>query len=97
MERTLKFRKEVIKKVPGVVHVDNTGRLQTVKSEWNKKFYNLIATFKEITGIPLILNTSFNIMGKPIIHSIENAIAFFFTSGIDALVIEDRLYMKDIS
>lgn len=94
MERALCFREEVKKKVPGVVHVDGTGRLQTVKRDWNEKFYNLITAFKEITGIPLVLNTSFNVMGKPIVHSVEDAIAVFFTTGLDALVIENQLFEK---
>jgi carbamoyltransferase len=94
MERALLFRPEVRAKVPGVVHVDNTGRLQTVKRAWNERYYDLIAAFKELTGIPLILNTSFNVMGKPIIHSLEDAIAVFMTSGIDVLVVGDRIYEK---
>lgn len=94
MERAISFRKEVKEKVPGVVHVDGTGRLQTVKRHWNEKFYDLITSFREITGIPLVLNTSFNVMGKPIIHSVEDAIAVFFTTGLDALVIEDWLFEK---
>lgn len=94
MDRALKFKKEVEHKVPGVVHVDGTGRLQTVKREWNEKYYDLITAFHKLTGIPLLLNTSFNVMGKPIMHSVEDALAVFFTSGIDALVIEDRIYVK---
>lgn len=94
MERALKFKPEAAEKVPGVVHVDGTGRLQTVKREWNEKYYDLIMEFFNITGIPLILNTSFNIMGKPIIHSVEDALAVFFTTGLDALVIEDELFEK---
>jgi carbamoyltransferase len=97
MERALKFKKGVIEKVPGVVHVDYTGRLQTVKKEWNQKFYNLIKEFYNITGIPILLNTSFNIMGKPIIHTVEDAIALFYTTGIDVLVIEDQLFIKKIN
>lgn len=94
MERTLRFRKEVLEKVPGVVHVNNTGRLQTVKREWNEKYFLLIEEFYKLTGIPVILNTSFNVMGKPIIHSVEDAIAVFFTTGLDALVIGDIIIEK---
>ena len=94
MERTLKFRKEVYDKVPGVVHVDGTGRLHTVKKEWNEKYHRLITEFYKLTGIPVLLNTSFNVMGKPIVHSVEDAIAVFYTSGLDALVIEDKLFIK---
>jgi carbamoyltransferase len=94
MERALRFRPEVVDRVPGVVHVDGTGRLQSVRRENNPRFYDLIRAFKTITGIPVLLNTSFNIMGKPIIHSVEDAVAVFFTSGLDALVIDDQLFLK---
>ncbi len=95
MERTLRFRPDVVHKIPGVVHVDGTGRLQTVKREWNAPFYDLIAAFYRITGVPILLNTSFNVMGKPIIHSAEDALAVFFTSGLDLLVIGDLLLDKE--
>jgi carbamoyltransferase len=94
MDRTLRFRKEQAPKVPGVVHADGTGRVQTVKREWNERFYDLIAAFHERTGVPLLLNTSFNVMGKPIVHSVEDALAVFFTSGLDVLVIEDTIFVK---
>jgi carbamoyltransferase len=94
MERTLTFREEVRDKVPAVVHVDGTGRLQTVREEWNPRFHHLIREFFKLTGVPVILNTSFNIMGKPIIHSVEDAVSVFYTTGLDALVIEDVLIEK---
>jgi carbamoyltransferase len=94
MERTLKFKKQVISKVPGVVHKDGTGRLQSVKEEWNPELYHLLKAFHKITGVPVLLNTSFNIMGKPIIHRIEDAISTFFTTGLDALIINDHLIEK---
>jgi carbamoyltransferase len=94
MERTLRFRQSAIHKVPAVVHVDGTGRLQTVKREWNPRFYDLILMFYRLTGVPLLVNTSFNIMGKPIAHSIEDMIGVFMTTGLDALVIEDYLFTK---
>ncbi len=94
MERTLRFKVHMRAKVPAVVHVDGTGRLQTVKWEWNNRFHGLIQYFHRLTGVPILLNTSFNIMGKPIIHSVEDAISVFFTTGMDALVIEDYLFLK---
>ena len=94
MSFALKWRSQVQDKLPAVVHVNETGRLQTVKREWNQKFYDLIFAFYEITGVPVVLNTSFNIMGKPIIHSVEDAISVFYTTGLDALVIEDYLIEK---
>jgi carbamoyltransferase len=94
MEKTFTFKKSVICKVPAVVHIDNTGRLQSVTKEMNPKFYNLIHSFYLQTGIPLLLNTSFNKMGKPIIHSVEDAISVFYSSGLDALIIDDYLIEK---
>ena len=94
MERTLRFRPEVVDQVPGVVHADGTGRLQTVKEEWNKRFYWLLREFHDLTGVPILLNTSFNVMGKPIIHSVEDAVAVFMTAGLDALVLEDMILEK---
>lgn len=94
MERTLRFRSEMAMRVPAVVHADGTGRLQTVKRSWNPRFWSLIEEFRRLTGIPLVLNTSFNVMGKPIIHSVEDAVAVFMTTGLDVLVIEDLMLTK---
>jgi carbamoyltransferase len=94
MERTLLFKKEVYHRVPAVVHIDKTGRLQTVKEEWNQKYHQLLTSFYEITGVPILLNTSFNVMGKPIIHSFNDALNVFFGSGLDALVINDYIIYK---
>lgn len=95
MERTLRFKKSTMSKVPGVVHEDGTGRLQSVTKDLNPRYHKLIQTFYEISGVPIVLNTSFNVMGKPIIHSIEDAIAVFLTSGLDLLIIENRIFFKD--
>jgi carbamoyltransferase len=94
MERTLKFKPEVMSLVPGVVHEDGTGRLQTVKKEWNERYYRLIQQFWKLTDVPLVLNTSFNVMGKPISHSVEDVLAVFYTSGLDAVFIDDLLIEK---
>ena len=89
MELALKFKKQAVKKVPKVVHVDQTGRLQTVDREYNPKFYNLINEFFKLTEIPIILNTSFNIQGEPIVSSVEDAIKNFYLSGLDKMYIGD--------
>jgi carbamoyltransferase len=94
MERTLRFRAEVHERVPAVVHVDGTGRLQTVKQEWNPLFHQLVTAFHKITGIPILLNTSLNVMGKPIIHSIDDAITVFYTTGLDCIVVGEYILMK---
>jgi carbamoyltransferase len=95
MERTLRFKESVKARVPGVVHVDGTGRLQSVTRKINPRYYNLIKAFHDITGVPVVLNTSFNVMGKPIIHSVEDAVGVFQTSGLDLLVIENTVFVKD--
>jgi carbamoyltransferase len=94
MERTLRFRQEMRDRVPAVVHQDGTGRLQSVTEEGNPLFYKLIRAFYQKTGIPLLLNTSLNVMGKPIVHSVEDAITVFYTTGLDCLVIEDYVLTK---
>lgn len=94
MERTLTWKPEVRARVPAVVHEDATGRLQSVTAERNRRYHALITAFHALTGVPVILNTSFNIMGKPILHTSEDAILMFYTSGLDALVVEDWLLVK---
>lgn len=94
MERTLRFRDEAARRVPAVVHVDGTGRLQSVTSARNPRFFRLLEAFQRESGVPLLLNTSFNVMGKPIVHSVEDAVSVFMTSGLDVLVIGDHLIAK---
>jgi carbamoyltransferase len=94
MERTLVWTDAARRHVPAVVHEDGTGRLQSVTAQRNPRYHALISAFHDLTGVPVILNTSFNIMGKPILHTSEDAILMFYTSGLDALVIEDWLLVK---
>ena len=95
MEKTKKFRNSVINKVKGVVHKDGTGRVQTVSKKSNLKFYNLLHSFKKKTGVPLLLNTSFNLNGEPIVDSPEDAIRTFYSCGLDCLVFR-KLYSYKI-
>lgn len=94
MERTLVWKEAVRRHVPAVVHEDGTGRLQSVTAERNPRYHALISAFHALTGVPVVLNTSFNIMGKPILHTAEDAILMFYTSGLDALVVDDWLLVK---
>jgi carbamoyltransferase len=94
MERTLVWKQAMRERVPAVVHEDGTGRLQSVTAERNPRYHALISAFHDLTGVPVLLNTSFNIMGKPILHTTEDAILMFYTSGLDALVVEDWLLVK---
>ena len=80
--------------VPAVVHKDGTGRLQTVTKASNPEIYALLQAFAKLTGVPVLLNTSLNIMGKPIVHSLEDVLGIFYTTGLDALVIGDLLIEK---
>ena len=82
-------------KIPAVTHVDNTGRVQTVTREENGLFYDLVVAFEKITGIPVILNTSFNVQGMPIVNSPDDALDCFFSTEMDYLVMGDYLVTKD--
>lgn len=94
MSLTLPWRAERRALVPAVVHEDGTGRLQTVSLESAPWMHALTQAFGRLTGVPIVLNTSFNIMGKPMVHSVEDAVAVFMTSGLDALLIGDMLIEK---
>lgn len=80
--------------IPSVTHVDGTGRVQTVMKELNPTFYALIERFHQITGIPIVLNTSFNIRGEPIVETPDDAIRCFLGTGIDELYISNFLIQK---
>lgn len=94
MERTLVWKEAMRRRVPAVVHADGSGRLQSVTRERNALYHDLIAAFERLTGVPVLLNTSFNVMGKPILHSAEDAILMFHTTGLDVLVVDDWLVEK---
>lgn len=94
MDKTLQIRATMRERVAAVCHIDGSGRLQTVKQQWNPRFYSLINCFYQQTQIPMLLNTSFNVMGKPLVHSLEDALSVFFTTGLDALVVNDYLICK---
>lgn len=85
MERVLPFRQDRVHEVPAVVHVDGTGRLQTVEPDLAPAFYRLIAEFDRLTGVPIVLNTSFNLNGEPIVCTPEDAIRTFYSCGLDVL------------
>jgi len=88
MSFVLKWKEEVKDKVPAVVHLDGTARLQTVTENYNKWYYNLIKKFGEKTGVPILLNTSFNDR-EPIVETPEHAIDCFLKTNIDYLYFYD--------
>ena len=83
-----------IKGMEGVTHVDGTARLQTVSEKQNPVFYEIIKEYKKLSGIPVILNTSFNINAQPIIRTVYDAVLTFLCCGIDGLLIENTLVRK---
>jgi carbamoyltransferase len=87
-------RKEHSDKLQSVTHVDGGARVQTVTREQNAVFYDLIAAFGRRTGIPVLLNTSFNIRGEPIVNSVADALKCYFTTDMDALAIGPFLLVK---
>ena len=80
--------------IPAVTHVDYTARIQTVHKETNQKYYSLLKKFKEITGCPILVNTSFNVRGEPIVCSIEDAFNCFMGTNLDILVLENFILFK---
>lgn len=95
MDKTLRIRPEMRQRIAAVCHVDGTGRLQTVNKAGNPRFHELLSCFYRISQVPVLLNTSFNVMGKPLAHSLEDALAVFMTGGLDALVIGEYLILKE--
>ncbi|MEM9273497.1 MAG: carbamoyltransferase [Cyanobacteria bacterium P01_F01_bin.143] len=87
----LKVQRSVI---PAVTHVDNTARIQTVHRKTNPKFHQLLSYFFEETGCPILINTSFNIRGEPIVCTPEDAFRCFMGTNLDLLVVEDCIMDK---
>lgn len=80
--------------IPAVTHIDKTARIQTVDQNYNPYYYGLIKEFKRITGCPVLINTSFNVRGEPIVCSPEDAFNTFIKTDIDYLVLENFLLDK---
>tara|TARA_Y100001936_G_C16084705_1_gene680749 strand:+ start:199 stop:1926 length:1728 start_codon:yes stop_codon:yes gene_type:complete len=91
----VKVKENKIDKIPAVVHIDNTARVQTVTKENNLKFRKLLESFYKITECPVLLNTSFNVKGQPIVNTPEDAIKCFLNTNIDILVLGDYILTKD--
>lgn len=82
-------------KIPAVVHVDGTSRLQIINESDNKRMYDLINEFRKLTDVPAVLNTSFNIKGEPIVETPMDAINCFLKTDIDVLVIDKYVVQKN--
>ena len=95
MINTFTVTDKAIKEAPAIVHIDGTARPQFLTKEHNPLFYELISKFNEITGVPILLNTSLNIKGEPICMSPNDAINFFFATNIDVLCIGKFIISKE--
>ena len=94
MEKVYTIKEEKRSAIPAVVHVDGTGRLQTVNKINNPLYYSLIKNFYKLTDVPVILNTSFNLKDEPIVCSPKDAVRAFFTCGMDTLILGNYLLKK---
>ena len=91
---TFKTENDKLKKIEAAVHVDGTARVQEVSRENNPRYYELINEFYKISGIPVVLNTSFNDNGEPIVKDPKDAVRVFYSTGLDALVLENFVIEK---
>lgn len=94
MLRVWSFLPDQMARVPAVAHVDGTGRTQTLTAAANGRFHALVSAFHRRTGVPILLNTSFNVMGEPIVETPEDALFCLLATGLDACVLEDHLVLK---
>jgi carbamoyltransferase len=83
------------KRIPAVTHVDGSARLQTVSRESHQDFYDLLSAFDERTGCPVLINTSFNVRGEPIVCTPEDAYLCFMRTQMDVLVLGNQILLKE--
>ena len=88
------IKKRYHKKIPSVTHVNGTGRLQTIRRKQNPEYYDVIKTFGKMSGIPILINTSFNIRGEPIVCTPSDAYKCMMGTGIDYLVMDKFLIRR---
>jgi len=88
-------REEMRSVIPAVTHADNSARIQTVERDVNPRYWQLISEFDRITGVPVVMNTSFNLRGEPIVCEPRDAVRTFYSSGLDFLAMGDCLVAKD--
>ncbi len=91
---TVDAKAKAQKEIPAVVHVDNTSRIQVIDKKSNFKYWSLIDKFREITGVPVILNTSFNVKGEPIVCTPQEALRCFSATGLDVLYLQNYRITK---
>jgi len=94
MTLTFDVKPEMRHRIASITHVDGTARIQTVGKETNPRFHRLISEFHRLTGIPMVINTSFNVKGQPIVCTPRDAVSTFFMTGMDYLVLGDLVLSK---
>ena len=94
MEKVIKVKKEFTGALAAITHLDNSARLQTVNRKDNKDFYNILKEFEKLTKFPILLNTSFNINGEPMVNSPDDAISTFYKCNLKVMVIGNYLVRK---
>jgi carbamoyltransferase len=94
MEKVLVFKEAVRSQLEAVCHADNTGRAQSITLQRNEHLYRLIQAFEAKTGVPVILNTSLNVMGKPIVSSMNDIVMTFLTTDLDLMVMGQYVFHK---
>ena len=94
MAITYNVRPDKVKEIPTPTHVDNTARIQTVAKGQNGLYYDLISNFEMETGVPVITNTSLNVMNQPICLSPVDALSTFYSTGMDGIAIGNYLVLK---
>jgi carbamoyltransferase len=94
MTIAFEVRKDWVTKLPATTHVNNSARVQTVSKEDDYKYHSLISHFEKLTGLPVVLNTSFNIKGQPIVETPLDALSTFAGTGMDALIMGNFLLEK---
>ena len=94
MAITYNVRPDKVKEIPTPTHIDNTARIQTVSKSQNGLYYDLISNFENETGIPMVTNTSLNVMNQPICLSPVDALSTFNSTGMDGIAIGNYLLVK---
>jgi carbamoyltransferase len=91
---TFDVRRDKANRIPAVRHVDGTARVQTIRRDQNDRYYDLLQAFRRRTGVPVLVNTSFNTRGEPLVCTPRDAVECFWTSPLDALVIGSFIVEK---
>ena len=93
MNHVVKVKKEFINKLNAITHVDGSARIQSVDKKTNRPIYNLLSDFYKLTGCPILINTSFNVRGEPIVESPKDAYRCFMRTEMDILVLQNKILL----